>query len=118
MRTCNLCNGELIEIDEYGTVEECLKCGTTYQMLPMERTEDESAEWNSKESSLCHREHWQDPWNRTLGFQESRKVDCKKKCLFRIFEKHNPKLTRSWLLNGRFVTKRNFTKTSKPTYFK
>lgn len=42
MRTCNLCNGELIEIDKYGTVEECLKCGTTYQMLPMERNKDES----------------------------------------------------------------------------
>lgn len=44
MRTCNLCNGELVEIDEYGTVEECIKCGTIYQMLPMERSEDESAE--------------------------------------------------------------------------
>lgn len=41
MRTCNLCNGELVEIDEYGTVEECLKCGTIFKLLPMER-EDES----------------------------------------------------------------------------
>lgn len=39
-RYCPFCNGTLEEIDKYGTVEECLKCGTTYQMLPMERTED------------------------------------------------------------------------------
>ena len=42
MRTCNFCNGELVEIDEYGTEEECLKCGTIFRLLPMERTKDES----------------------------------------------------------------------------
>ena len=41
MRTCNLCNGELVEIDEIGT-EECLKCGTIFRLLPMEKSEDES----------------------------------------------------------------------------
>lgn len=33
MRTCNFCNGLLEEIDDIGT-EECLKCGTIYQLLP------------------------------------------------------------------------------------
>lgn len=37
-----MCNGELHEIDDIGT-EECQKCGTIYQVLPMER-KDESAE--------------------------------------------------------------------------
>ena len=40
MRTCNLCNGELVEIDEYGAVEECLKCGTIYRVMPMGKSED------------------------------------------------------------------------------
>lgn len=44
MRTCPICNGELEEIDEIGT-EECLKCGTTYNLLGMKmRREDEPTE--------------------------------------------------------------------------
>lgn len=44
MRYCGFCNGKLEEIDQYGT-EECEKCGTTYKVLPMERSkEDEPTE--------------------------------------------------------------------------
>lgn len=42
MRYCNICNGELHEINEYGD-EECQSCGTIFRLQPMER-EDESAE--------------------------------------------------------------------------
>ena len=41
MRYCNICNGELHEINEYGD-EECQKCGTIFRLEPMGRTEDES----------------------------------------------------------------------------
>ena len=39
MRPCNFCNGKLEEIDQYGT-EECLLCGTIYQLLPMPRGDE------------------------------------------------------------------------------
>lgn len=42
MRYCNICNGELQEINEYGD-EECQKCGTIFRLQAMERSKDESA---------------------------------------------------------------------------
>ena len=39
MRYCNMCNGELHEIDDIGT-EECQKCGTIFKLVPMEKSED------------------------------------------------------------------------------
>lgn len=44
MMKCPLCNGTIVEIDKYGTEEECELCGTIYRIRPMENDKDESTE--------------------------------------------------------------------------
>ena len=41
MSNCPYCGGKEIDLDEYGTVTECEKCGTVYRMMGMRRSDSD-----------------------------------------------------------------------------